>query len=126
MICGALRDLVPLLQSKKCEKHQFRSFNFNKVAVKSSTPPWVLVMFFRLYRWYQISFYPRFYRYSPLFQCSPVPCINSGRILTSTHWVKYARMRVFCEPYFPRIFYSAPIRENTGMDAVDVTSKCLI
>ena len=31
-ICGALRDLVPLVQFKKREKHPWRSFNFSKVA----------------------------------------------------------------------------------------------
>ena len=32
-ICGALRDLVPLIQFKKREKHPWRSINFSKVAV---------------------------------------------------------------------------------------------
>ena len=28
MRCGALRDLVPLVQFTKCEKHSWRSVNF--------------------------------------------------------------------------------------------------
>ena len=32
IICGALCDLVPFLQFKKCEKHPWRSVNFSKVA----------------------------------------------------------------------------------------------
>ena len=31
-IYGALRDLVPFVQFKKCEKHPWRSVNFSKVA----------------------------------------------------------------------------------------------
>ena len=32
-ICGALKDLVAFVQFKKCEKHLWRSINFNsKVA----------------------------------------------------------------------------------------------
>ena len=31
-ICGALRDLVPCAQFKKCEKHPWRSITFSKVA----------------------------------------------------------------------------------------------
>ena len=31
-ICGALRDLVPLVQFRKREKHPWRSVNFSKVA----------------------------------------------------------------------------------------------
>ena len=27
--CGALRDLVPFVQLKKCEKHSWGSVNFN-------------------------------------------------------------------------------------------------
>ena len=30
-ICDALRDLVPFVQFKKCEKHPWRSVNFSKV-----------------------------------------------------------------------------------------------
>ena len=32
LICGALRDLVPVVQFKKREKHLWRSVTFNKVA----------------------------------------------------------------------------------------------
>ena len=31
-ICGALRDLVPFAQSKKREKHPWRSVTFSKVS----------------------------------------------------------------------------------------------
>ena len=31
-ICNALRDLVPFVQFKKCEKHPWGSVNFSKVA----------------------------------------------------------------------------------------------
>ena len=31
-MCDALRDLVPFVQFKKHEKHQWRSVNFSKVA----------------------------------------------------------------------------------------------
>ena len=31
-ICGALPDLVPFVQFKKCEKHPWRSVNFSNVA----------------------------------------------------------------------------------------------
>ena len=31
-ICGALRDLGPFVQFKRCEKHPWRSVNFSKVA----------------------------------------------------------------------------------------------
>ena len=31
-ICGALQDLVPFVQFKKCEKQPCRSVNFSKVA----------------------------------------------------------------------------------------------
>ena len=31
-LCDALRDLVPFIQFKKCEKHPWRSVNFSKVA----------------------------------------------------------------------------------------------
>ena len=46
-ICGALRDLVPLAQFKKREKHPWRSVNFSKVAgfTKINTPPWVFSRF---------------------------------------------------------------------------------
>ena len=32
LICDALRDLVPFVQSKKCEKHSWKSVTFSKVA----------------------------------------------------------------------------------------------
>ena len=53
-ICGALRDWVPFVQFKKHEKHPRKSVNFSKVA-GVNTPPWVLFMFFKLYKWYQIA-----------------------------------------------------------------------
>ena len=31
-ICDALRDLIPFVQFKKCEKHPWKSFAFSKVA----------------------------------------------------------------------------------------------
>ena len=40
-ICGALRDLVPFVQFKKCEKHSWRSVIFTK----SNTPPSVFLRF---------------------------------------------------------------------------------
>ena len=48
-ICGALRDLVPFVQYKKCEK-QLTVCNFTKI----NTPPGVLFTFFKLYKYYQI------------------------------------------------------------------------
>ena len=50
-ICGALRDLVPVLQFKKREKHPWRSVNLIKLQAsacnftKSNTPPWVFFTF---------------------------------------------------------------------------------
>ena len=38
-IYGALRNLVPFVQSKKCEKHPWRS------VTKINTPPWVFFTF---------------------------------------------------------------------------------
>ena len=32
LMCGALRDLVPFVQFKKCAKHPWRSVTFGKVA----------------------------------------------------------------------------------------------
>ena len=49
-ICGALRDLVPFVQYKKCEK-QLTVCNFTKI----NTPPGVFFTFFKLYKWYQIA-----------------------------------------------------------------------
>ena len=48
LIYGALRDLVPFVQSKKRGKHPWRS------VTKIYTPPWVFFTFFKLYNWYQI------------------------------------------------------------------------
>ena len=50
MICDVLRDSVPFLQLKKREKHPWRIDTFTK----SNTPPWVLLTFFKLYKWYRI------------------------------------------------------------------------
>ena len=41
--CGALRDLVPLLQFK------------NNLKNVKNTPPWVLFTFLKLHKWYQIA-----------------------------------------------------------------------
>ena len=49
-ICYALCGLVPFKQSKKREKHIWRSVTFSR----GSTPSWVLFMFLKLYKWYQI------------------------------------------------------------------------
>ena len=52
--CDALRDLVAFVQFKKRQKHpclQLKACNFTKI----TTPPWVFFMFFKLYKWYQIS-----------------------------------------------------------------------
>ena len=63
-VSGALPNLVPFVQFKKPKKHPWRSATFSKVAgwsakfsklVKSNTPPWVFVTFFKLYKWYQIA-----------------------------------------------------------------------
>ena len=50
-ICDALRDLVPSVQLKKCEKHSWGSVTFSSVAgfslnfTKSSTPLWLFSCF---------------------------------------------------------------------------------
>ena len=45
-ICGALRDLVPFVQFKKCEKHPWRSVNLIKLQASAcNTPPWVFFTF---------------------------------------------------------------------------------
>ena len=83
-LCDALRDFVPFGQSKKCEKHPWRSVTFGKVAGlleslfhkfaglracnfikkrlqkacnsnKSNNPQLVFFTFFKLYKWYQIA-----------------------------------------------------------------------
>ena len=41
-MCDSLRDLVPFLQFKKCEKHPWRSVTFS---AKSDTPLWVFFIF---------------------------------------------------------------------------------
>ena len=44
--CDALRSLVPFVQSKKREKHPWRSVTFSsKVARLSNTPPWLFFTF---------------------------------------------------------------------------------
>ena len=40
------------MQSKKREKHPWRSVNFS---TKSNTPSWMFFTFFKLYKWYQIT-----------------------------------------------------------------------
>ena len=54
-ICDALRDLVPFMQFKKHEKHQWRSVTLSKVTnyrlsacnfTKINTPPRVFFSFF--------------------------------------------------------------------------------
>ena len=49
---NALRDLVPVVQFKKREKHQWMSVTFSKVAAcnftKSNIPPWVFFTFSKL------------------------------------------------------------------------------
>ena len=56
-IWDALRDLAPIEQSTKREKHPWSSVLFSKVTgiANSNAPPWVLFTFFRLYKWYQIA-----------------------------------------------------------------------
>ena len=51
-LLDALRDLVPLVQLKKREKHPWRSVTFSKVVF---TPQWMFFTFFKLYKWYQIA-----------------------------------------------------------------------
>ena len=41
-----LRDLVPVIEFKKREKHPW---------TRSNTPPWVMFTFFKFYKWYQIT-----------------------------------------------------------------------
>ena len=52
VICGTLRNLVPFVQFKKREKHQWKSITF---ITKSNTPPWVIFTFFELYKWCEIT-----------------------------------------------------------------------
>ena len=55
LIWDALCDLVLFVQYRKGEKYPWKGVNFSKVAgCKISTPPWVLFMFFKLYKWYQM------------------------------------------------------------------------
>ena len=60
-ILGAVCDLVPFVQIKKCEKHPCRSVNSSIVAgfscnfTESNSPPWVFFTFFKLYKWHQIA-----------------------------------------------------------------------
>ena len=53
----ALRNLVPLLQCKKCEKHSWKSVTFSKAcsSCKSNSPPRVFFTLFEFYKWYQIA-----------------------------------------------------------------------
>ena len=57
LIRDALRKLVPFVQFKKREKHPWRSVICSKACnlTKSNTPPLVFLMFFKLYKWYQIA-----------------------------------------------------------------------
>ena len=41
-----LRDLVPVIEFKKREKHPW---------TMSNTPLWVMLTFFKFYKWYQIA-----------------------------------------------------------------------
>ena len=50
-ICDTLHDLVPSAQFKKREKHPWRSDTFTK----SNTHLWVLLTFFKMYKWYQTA-----------------------------------------------------------------------
>ena len=47
MICGALRNLVPCAQFKKCEKHPWRSIIFCTNGTKSRKAPHILLYFFQ-------------------------------------------------------------------------------
>ena len=53
----ALYDLVPFVQFKKREKHQWRSVTFSKGAkvTKVTLLHWVFFKFLKLYKWYQIA-----------------------------------------------------------------------
>ena len=54
--CDVLHDLVPFVQSKKREKHLWRSVTFDtKSVTRSNTPPQVFFTFLKLHRWYQIK-----------------------------------------------------------------------
>ena len=57
-----MRNLVPFVQLKRREKHPWRSVTFSKAVdlrlkpatfTYSNTPPWVLFMFFKLYKFYE-------------------------------------------------------------------------
>ena len=50
--CDALRDLVPFVQFKKCEKHLWRSVTFQAATLLKT------ILFhgsFKLYKWCQIA-----------------------------------------------------------------------
>ena len=54
-MCDALRDLVPIVQFKKREKHPEKNVTSSKVTfllnvTKSNIPPWVFFTFFKLYK----------------------------------------------------------------------------
>ena len=60
--CDALRDFVPFAQFKKRKKYPWRSVTFGEDKsllacnfIKSNTRLWVFFMFFKLYKWYQIT-----------------------------------------------------------------------
>ena len=54
-ICDALRDLVPIVQFRKCEKTPMEERYLAGNFTKSNTPPWVFFTFFTLYKCYQIA-----------------------------------------------------------------------
>ena len=55
-MCDAWRDLVPIVQFKKREKHPEKNVTSSKVTfllnvTKSNIPPWVFFTFFKLYKY---------------------------------------------------------------------------
>ena len=52
IIWDTLRDLVSFVQFKIREKHPWRSVTFSN---KSNTLPWVVFIFFKSHKWYQIA-----------------------------------------------------------------------
>ena len=56
-IWDAFAMFYHLYNFKKHEKQPWRSVTFSNVAgvTKSSIPPWVLFMFFKLYKWYKVA-----------------------------------------------------------------------
>ena len=51
MFCAIFQHLYNF---KKRGKHLWRSITFS-LQIKSNTPPWMFLMFFKLYKWYQIE-----------------------------------------------------------------------